>query len=420
MFCKATLVSVVLALLAIANPIAQNSGVSVALGKRSTLTRPDGTFDHEKAVLHNVKTQKYYQRNIRNVLANKGSLPEGWEAREFRSVPAGLQKRATGSVSLTDEDDDAEWLGGISIGTPSQPFIVQFDTGSSDLWIPSSSCSSSICSGKHKYKASDSVTTSKKGGNFSLVYGDESSVSGPIYTDVVTVAGLTATGQHFSPATTLSSEFADDPTDGVLGLAYLAASRLNATPFFNTLISQGRVSACEFGFKLASKGSELYLGGTDTSLYTGSIEYHSINQSMGFWQTTGAKSVVGSTSPNTNLETIIDSGTTIMYGPPSAIKTFYAAVSGSEVVNATEGFYSYPCNSPPAVGFSWGNKTWQISSDNFNLGQVNNGSSQCVGALAGQDLGLGSNVWLLGDSFMKNVYTAFSFDKNAVGFASLA
>ena len=56
----------------------------------------------------------------------------------------------------------------------------------------------------------------------------------------------------------------------------------------------------------------------------------------------------------------------------------------------------------------------------FNLGQTTSGSSQCVGALAGQGLGLGSNVWLLGDSFMKNVYTAFSFDDNAVGFATLA
>ena len=55
----------------------------------------------------------------------------------------------------------------------------------------------------------------------------------------------------------------------------------------------------------------------------------------------------------------------------------------------------------------------------FNLGTAGS-DSQCVGALAGQDLGLGDNVWLLGDSFMKNVYTAFSFDKSAVGFAALA
>ena len=43
----------------------------------------------------------------------------------------------------------------------------------------------------------------------------------------------------------------------------------------------------------------------------------------------------------------------------------------------------------------------------------------CVGAIAGQDLGLGRNTWLLGDSFMKNVYTKFSFETNAVSFAQL-
>ena len=76
----------------------------------------------------------------------------------------------------------------------------------------------------------------------------------------------------------------------------------------------------------------------------------------------------------------------------------------------------------------------------FNLGETFAGSGQCVGALSGEDVGLGDNVWLLGDryvvslcmlpsceksspslffSFMKNVYTAFSFDQNAVGFAPL-
>ncbi|KAI0743577.1 hypothetical protein C8Q80DRAFT_1272253 [Daedaleopsis nitida] len=43
----------------------------------------------------------------------------------------------------------------------------------------------------------------------------------------------------------------------------------------------------------------------------------------------------------------------------------------------------------------------------------------CVGAIAGVDMGLGDNVWLLGDYFMKNVYSVFSIDKNAVGFAQL-
>ena len=36
----------------------------------------------------------------------------------------------------------------------------------------------------------------------------------------------------------------------------------------------------------------------------------------------------------------------------------------------------------------------------FNLGQTTSDSSQCVGALAAQDLGLGTGVWLLGDRYL--------------------
>ena len=112
-------------------------------------------------------------------------------------------------------------------------------------------------------------------------------------------------------------------------------------------------------------------------------------------------------------------GLSIMYGPAAAVKAVYDA-AGAQLFDQQNGFFSFPCNSPPTIAFNWGGEDWAISPENISLGETEQGSGQCVGALAAQDIGLGNSLWLLGDSFMKNVYTAFSFDDSTVAFAQLA
>ncbi|KAJ7153533.1 acid protease [Mycena crocata] len=403
-------------------------GAAIPMRKRASLTQANGVFDKDKAITFTVGITNKHRQNLQNLAKNKGpaAFNKGAVIKPFRTVPKEVRARMKGRAekrqaeALTDEEGDVEWAGTISVGTPAQNFLVDFDTGSSDLWIPSSSCTSSTCSSKSKFEAASSSTAVEKSGKFSIQYGDGSTVSGPVYTDTVSVAGVKATGQFFSPVTTLSSSFGNDPVDGILGLAFPAISNLNENPFFNTANGDGSVDANQFGFFLASSGSELFLGGANQDKFSGDLEFHKVDSSSGFWQITDAKAKVGSSTAVSNFDTIIDSGTTIMYGPPDAVEELYAQVAGSAVFDSENGFYSFPCDSAPEIAFNWGGADWAISAEDINLGATEDGSDLCVGALAGQDTGLGDNVWLLGDSFMKSVYTVFDFDQEAVGFAALA
>ncbi|KMZ61569.1 hypothetical protein ZOSMA_515G00020 [Zostera marina] len=116
---------------------------------------------------------------------------------------------------------DAQYYGEIGIGTSPQIFTVVFDTGSSNLWVPSSECYfSAACYVHLKYKSSQSSTYKKNGTSAAISYGS-GAISGFFSSDNVQVGDLVVKNQDFIEDTNEpGSTFGSAKFDGILGLGF--------------------------------------------------------------------------------------------------------------------------------------------------------------------------------------------------------
>jgi cathepsin D len=212
-------------------------------------------------------------------------------------------------------DKDILWYAEIKIGTgeAEEVFLVDVDTGSSDLFIPGSMCKDN-CQGHTKYDPSKSPTSKKTGKRFNLDFADKSSVRGSIYTDTVTVGTLVAEGQAIGVGEVYSKCLAKNifSPDGLLGLGFAALSHMGTPPLMETLTRTKKIDHPMFGVRLdlarlnGDKG-ELTLGGYNEEHIAGSITYADVNDSK-YWQVQLDHASVDNTVLTMKQNLIIDTG----------------------------------------------------------------------------------------------------------------
>ncbi|KAH8701918.1 putative aspartic endopeptidase [Talaromyces proteolyticus] len=360
----------------------------------------------------------------------QGQPPVGGRAHVKRI----LQKKTgdqTGDVPSEDVQNDTEYLAQVSIGTPAQTFKLDFDSGSADLWVWSTELPSGTKSSGSSHSIFDpsksSTWKATSGETWQISYGDGSSASGDVGTDVLSLGNLDIKNQAIEVASTLSTEFQQGTGDGLLGLAFgsinTAKPNQVKTPVENliadNLIPQNaQLFTAHLGAAAEKGDNSFYTFGyidQDTVSATGNkISYAPVDNSQGFWTFDSTSATVNGKTINRSGNTAIaDTGTTLALVDDDTVKAIYDAIPNSKYDSNQQG-YIFPTNTTadklPTVTFAVGNTQFAVHKSALAFADAGNGNS--FGGIQSR----GNNPFdILGDTFLKGVYAIFDVGNTQFG-----
>ncbi|KAH9913360.1 family A1 protease [Fomitopsis serialis] len=334
---------------------------------------------------------------------------------------AKLQGRAA-SVDATNAVDT--YVVSVGVGSPATQYSLLVDTGSSNTWL-----------GANKSYTPTS-TSSDTGDSVSVTYGS-GSFSGEEYTDTVTLGdGLTITNQSIGVA---SQAQGFSGVDGILGVGPVALtqgtlgdSEATVPTVTDNLLSQGTIDTEVLAVSFAPATSEsdangeLTFGGTDSSKYTGSINYvpiTSTSPASEYWGidqdiTYGDSPILSSTAG------IVDTGTTLVLIASDAFDAYKTATGGT--ADESTGLLrisSSQFSSLQTLNFNIGGTTYGLTANAQiwprALNSAIGGTADDI-YLVVNDIGSASGEgldFINGYAFLERFYSVYDTTNSQVGFA---
>ncbi|KAJ1913784.1 hypothetical protein H4219_005061 [Mycoemilia scoparia] len=315
------------------------------------------------------------------------------------------------------------YYGIIEIGQPPQRFYINFDTGSSDLWVPSSSCQAYSCFSHNVFNASKSSTFQGFGEDeegrvnaIDIQYGTGEVVVVP-GKDQVAIGGLTVKDVTFGLAV-LESEDLENGFDGLFGLAYKSLAGGPLVPPFYSMMDQKLLNSNQFTFVLNGNGGRLDFGNnTDDPIPTNTAWLDVIQRKYWSVAVSGVSvgkdqviSVTGSSKFGPPMG-VIDTGTSVIL-----MSRFQANEINRKLGVGSDGL-TIDCSvskNGPNVYIELGGSTFVIPPSSYVLNQ---GLLGCVTAF--RDGGK-QNDWTIGVPFLIGRNITFDMDNNRIGISTIS
>ncbi|KAI8583395.1 hypothetical protein K450DRAFT_223423 [Umbelopsis ramanniana AG] len=317
---------------------------------------------------------------------------------------------------------NAQYYGEIEIGTPPQTFSVVLDTGSSNLWVPSTHCSSIACFLHRRYDSTKSDTYKENGTEFAIQYGT-GSLEGFISNDVLRIGDISIDHQDFAESVKEPGfTFALGKFDGIFGLGFDRISVKGVVPPFYHMVNRDLIEEPVFSFYLSnaneggdeSNGGELVFGGVDDAHFTGDIHYAPVTR-KGYWEVELEDIKFGGEAIGLDpIGAAIDTGSSLLVAPSDVAELINKEL-GAEKNWA--GQYTLDCATKanlPDFCFVFNGKDFCLTPEDYIL-EVQN---QCISGFMGLDIPAPAGpLWIVGDVFLRKYISVYDYGNSRVGFA---
>ncbi|XP_049977250.1 napsin-A [Alexandromys fortis] len=304
---------------------------------------------------------------------------------------------------------NTQYFGAIGLGTPPQNFTVVFDTGSSNLWVPSSRCHffSLPCWFHHRFNPKASSSFRPNGTKFAIQYGT-GRLNGILSQENLTIGGIQGTSVTFGEALWEPSlVFAFARFDGILGLGFPTLSVGGVQPPLDSMVEQGLLEKPIFSFYLnrdaeGSDGGELVLGGSDPAHYIPPLTFIPVTVPA-YWQVhmESVKVGTGLTLCAQGCDAILDTGTSLITGPREEIRALNKAIGGFPFL---AGQYLIQCSripELPPVSFHLGGVWFNLTGQDYVIKIIKSDVGLCLLGFQALDVPKPAGpLWILGDVFL--------------------
>ncbi|SGY56960.1 BQ5605_C006g04202 [Microbotryum silenes-dioicae] len=249
-----------------------------------------------------------------------------------------------------------------------------------------------------------------------VVYGS-GSLEGISVSDRVSVGGYVIPDQQFGVAKKTLAALDGFKIDGVMGLAFPASSSRDITSFMENLI-HGKgdhflpLPVASFHLQRGhTTGGEMCVGCIDDSMFKGKLNYLPVKETE-LWQVQCDGMVIGNTLiKGTKMLAAFDTGSALVKVPTLVAQHLVKHLPGSSKLRSDRTI-TMPCNSHSMgpFGFSFGGQTYKIPARSAFSPMIDFKNSE------------GESMAILGESFLKTVYSVFNYSKHgqaSVGIAPL-